>query len=145
MTFRTTGDTEVLLAAYEQWGEACLERLNGMFAFALWDGRSERLLVARDRFAEKPLFWARLEHGGIAFASEMKALLAHPQVSDDVDAGTLAEYVAGRYREDGEATLFRAIKRLPRRPRDDRRSERHRARLAVLDDALGRRGRADDA
>src|SRR6185503_13070051 len=73
--FRSTGDTEVLLRAYEQWGPECLSRLNGMFAFALWDNRNRRLLLARDRFGEKPLYIAR-GRNGLVFASEMKAILA---------------------------------------------------------------------
>jgi len=71
--FRTSSDTEVLLAAYLRWGIDCLPRLNGMFAFALWDGRSSRMFVARDRFGEKPLF-LREDAGVFAFASEIKAL-----------------------------------------------------------------------
>ncbi len=73
-SFRSSGDTEVLLRAYEAWGPACPQRFNGMFAFALWDGRRRRLVLARDRFGEKPLFLAR-GPGGLAFASEMKAIL----------------------------------------------------------------------
>ncbi|MBL8419100.1 MAG: asparagine synthetase B, partial [Dechloromonas sp.] len=72
-TFRTGSDTEVLLASYVHWGVECLSRLNGMFAFALWDAVQQRLFVARDRFGEKPLFWARPKDGCVAFASEMKA------------------------------------------------------------------------
>ena len=74
-TFRSTGDTEVLLRAYEQWGVEALPRLNGMFAFALWDERRRKLLLARDRFGEKPMFIARSPRG-IVFASEMKAIFA---------------------------------------------------------------------
>ncbi|MGE0601289.1 MAG: asparagine synthase (glutamine-hydrolyzing) [Dehalococcoidia bacterium] len=73
--FRSTGDTEVLLRAFEQWGTGCLQRLNGMFAFALWDNRKRTLTLARDRFGEKPLYMARSPRG-VVFASEMKAILA---------------------------------------------------------------------
>ena len=76
--FRTRSDTEVLLAAYDRWGADSLRRLNGMFAFAIWDRRRQTLFVARDRFGEKPVFFARLPDGGIAIASEMKALFAIP-------------------------------------------------------------------
>lgn len=73
--FRSEGDGEVLLRAYEAWGVGCLPKLNGMFAFAIWDGRKRQLLLARDRFGEKPLYAARSSRG-LAFASEMKAILA---------------------------------------------------------------------
>ena len=63
-SFVTHSDTEVLLTAYEHWGTECLPRLNGMFAFALWDGRRGELFLARDRFGEKPLFYTRLPGGG---------------------------------------------------------------------------------
>jgi asparagine synthase (glutamine-hydrolysing) len=111
-TFRSTGDTEVLLVAYEQWGVECLPRLNGMFAFALWDADREELFVARDRFGEKPLFTARLPHGGIAFASEMKALLAHPDLPARPHPAAVEAYAAGRYYEDSEQTLFDGIVRV---------------------------------
>lgn len=73
--FRSESDTEVILAAYAQWGEECLSRLNGMWAFAIWDTAERTLFLARDRFGKKPLFHAELPDGGFAFASEMKALL----------------------------------------------------------------------
>ena len=73
--FRSDSDTEVILAAYVQWGEDCLLRFNGMWAFAIWDTAERSLFLARDRFGKKPLFYAALPGGGFAFASEMKALL----------------------------------------------------------------------
>jgi asparagine synthase (glutamine-hydrolysing) len=111
--FRTESDTEVLIAAYAEWGTDCLTRLNGMFALALWDARQRRLLVARDRFGEKPIFYARMPHGGIAFASEAKALLAHPDIPAAIDEDALHSYLEGRYHESDDVTLFRGIKRLP--------------------------------
>jgi asparagine synthase (glutamine-hydrolysing) len=110
--FRTTSDTEVLLAAYERWGPGCLEHLNGMFAFAIWDASRRELFVARDRFGEKPLFFARLPEGGIAFASEMKALFAHPELSARAHAQAVVDYVEGRFYEDTEQTMFEGVERL---------------------------------
>ena len=110
--FRTRSDTEVLLAAYEQWGTACLARLNGMFAFAIWDGRRKELFVARDRLGEKPVFLVSLPNGGVAFASEMKALFAHPEVRPSASEKDVQRYVAGTYYEDDERTLFVGITRL---------------------------------
>jgi asparagine synthase (glutamine-hydrolysing) len=111
--FTTESDTEVLIAAYAQWGTDCLKRLNGMFAFALWDARRNQLFVARDRFGEKPLFYSRLPRGGFAFASEAKALFAHPGIPASVDDEAVAAYIAGRYDESDETTLFKGINRLP--------------------------------
>ena len=110
--FDTRSDTEVLLQAYEEWGPACVERLNGMFAFAIWDGHRQELFVARDRFGEKPLFYAPLRDG-TAIASEMKALFGHDELVPRADAETVAAYVEGRYHEDGERTMFAGIQRLP--------------------------------
>ena len=76
----------------EFWGEEALPRLNGMFAFLIWDARLRRMFVARDRFGEKPLFYAHLPDGGIVFASEMKALLRDPRIDAAIDEATLARY-----------------------------------------------------
>src|SRR5439155_1030293 len=92
----TRTDTEVILHAYEDEGPACLERLEGMFAFALWDGRRQRLVLARDRFGEKPLYYARLSRT-LLFASEPKALLMHPRVSRELDWTALARYLTYDY------------------------------------------------
>lgn len=88
--FRTRSDTEVVLRAYLQWGEDVAEHLDGMFAFAVWDERARRLLLVRDRLGVKPLFWAEVD-GGLAFASEPKALFAHPEIRPRVDADGLRE------------------------------------------------------
>lgn len=90
--FRSTGDTEVVLRAYERWGPGFVEHLDGMFALAVWDPRRARLLLARDRTGKKPLFWT-LEHGRITFASEAKGLAATPWVSLEPDRDRLPEFL----------------------------------------------------
>ncbi|MFJ5266343.1 asparagine synthase (glutamine-hydrolyzing) [Streptomyces sp. NPDC088387] len=92
--FRTTSDTEVVLHAYLEWGEEFAERLNGMYALALWDPRAEKLLLVRDRMGVKPLFYYPLPGGGVLFGSEAKAILAHPDVEAVVDREGLAEIFA---------------------------------------------------
>jgi asparagine synthase (glutamine-hydrolysing) len=111
--FRTQSDTEVLLVALCAWGEAALLRLNGMFAFALWDERAGRMLIARDRFGEKPLFVGRGRFGTVAIASEMKAILAHPLVPCSVSSTALERYGTGGWYEDDSNTFFEGIERLP--------------------------------
>ncbi|MEV4611448.1 asparagine synthase (glutamine-hydrolyzing) [Kitasatospora sp. NPDC049258] len=91
--FRTRSDTEVVLRAYLQWGEHLAERLNGMYAFALWDPRAEELLLVRDRMGVKPLYFHRTADG-VLFGSELKALLAHPLVQPTVDLDGLRELLA---------------------------------------------------
>ncbi|GAA2983851.1 asparagine synthase (glutamine-hydrolyzing) [Kitasatospora sp. NPDC006786] len=88
--FRTRSDTEVVLRAYLEWGEHLAERLNGMFAFAVWDVRREELLLVRDRMGVKPLYYHRTPDG-VIFGSEVKALLAHPAVRPVVDLDGLRE------------------------------------------------------
>jgi asparagine synthase (glutamine-hydrolysing) len=94
--FRGTSDTEVMLAAYRAWGDGFIERLNGMFAFALYDETKRRLLLARDRAGEKPLFF-RLDATGLRFASELKAMLADPAVPRRIDPVSLDLYLAFGY------------------------------------------------
>ncbi|KOG13475.1 asparagine synthase (glutamine-hydrolyzing) [Streptomyces viridochromogenes] len=88
--FSTRSDTEVVLRAYAEWGEGLADHLDGMFAFAVWDERAQRLLLVRDRLGVKPLFWAAVD-GGLAFASEPKALFRHPGIRPRVDADGLRE------------------------------------------------------
>ena len=109
--FRSTGDTEVVLAALARWGTAALARFTGMFAFALWDSPRRRLMLARDRFGVKPLFVASLPHG-LAFASEVPALLAHPSVSRDIDRTAIARWLQQGYPA-GRTTLVKGVWRLP--------------------------------
>ena len=95
--FRTQSDCEVLVHLFEDKGKDLLNDLEGMFAFALFDARRGELFLARDRFGEKPLYWARLPGGGLAFASEMKALLALPGVDRRLDIAAVAQFLATRY------------------------------------------------
>ncbi len=95
-SFRTSSDTEVLLASYREWGRDFLAHLNGMFAFGLYDPRDGTLLLARDRAGEKPLFY-REANGGISFASELKALLENPSVSRVLDLEAFAFFMASGY------------------------------------------------
>jgi asparagine synthase (glutamine-hydrolysing) len=89
--FRTACDTEVLLEAYRAWGESCLDRLSGMFAFAIWDAREQRLFCARDRAGEKPFYYA-LAAGSFLFASELKSLLLWPSFRRELDHEALADF-----------------------------------------------------
>lgn len=110
--FRTRSDTEVLLHLYEQHGEAMTERLNGMFAFAIWDRRKKELFLARDRFGKKPLYY--LENHGpyrFAFASEAKGLLALPDVSRAVEPTSVADFLAFGYVPEPRS-IFRSIRKL---------------------------------
>jgi asparagine synthase (glutamine-hydrolysing) len=111
--FRTKSDTEVLLAALREWGEKALLRLNGMFAFALWDERSRRMLIARDRFGEKPLFIGRGSFNTVVFASEMKAILVHPLIAVDINDRATERFGLGSWYEDDELTFFKDVERLP--------------------------------
>ena len=92
-SFRSNTDTEVILAAYDFWGDKCLTRLNGMFAIAIFDARKRIVFLARDRAGEKPLFY-RLERGTLYFSSELKGLLANPNLPRDVDPEALDSYLA---------------------------------------------------
>ncbi|HUI06847.1 MAG TPA: asparagine synthase (glutamine-hydrolyzing) [Verrucomicrobiae bacterium] len=104
-------DTEVILRAYEVWGEECLERLNGMFAFAIWDEREKVLFAARDRLGVKPFYYVEMADG-VAFASEVKALLQLPGVPREFNAAALPKYLAFLWVPDPD-TLFRGVKKLP--------------------------------
>jgi len=109
---RGTGDTPVLPHLYEEDGPEFVQRLEGMFAFALWDGARNRLVLGRDRLGKKPLVWTRLPDGTFAFASELKALLRLPDLRRDVDLAAIDAYLAFQYVPD-DATGLHAIKRVP--------------------------------
>ncbi|HEX9807647.1 MAG TPA: asparagine synthetase B, partial [Alteraurantiacibacter sp.] len=110
--FRTDGDTEVILAAWQRWGTDCLQRLDGMFAFAIYDRPTRRLFLARDRLGVKPLFYAPLSDGSIAFASEMKGLTAHPLLRREIDPLAVEDYLAWGYVPDTRSIL-KSVRKLP--------------------------------
>lgn len=154
--FRTRSDTEVLLNAYVEWGDRCVQRLNGIFAFGLWDERKQKLLLARDPLGVKPLYYAR-RGNALLFGSELKALLAHPLVHAEVDANGLAEVLtfvrapgSGIYRNvselrpghlavyrDGDLQVHRYWELRSAAHEDDRPTTAERIR-AMLDDAVRR-------
>ncbi|MHB8354645.1 MAG: asparagine synthase (glutamine-hydrolyzing), partial [Burkholderiales bacterium] len=109
--FATNSDTEVIAHLYEELGEKCLEKLNGMFALAVWDAKKEELFVARDRAGVKPLFYADLG-GSLYFASELKAMLAFNGMPRDIDGQALADYLSFYYIS-SPRSIFRHIRRLP--------------------------------
>src|SRR5690349_17525088 len=94
--FSSKGDTEVLVHLYEDLGPALVEKLDGMFAFALWDQRRRRLLLARDRVGKKPLFYAQ-RNGSLSFASELSALMVDREVPREVDHSSIECYLAFGY------------------------------------------------
>ncbi len=108
--FRSSSDTEVIIAAYREWGERCVERLNGMFAFAIWDSSRRRLFLARDRLGIKPLYYADTPLG-FAFASEVKALLPTGLIPE-VDLAALNKYLTFLWVPDPD-TLFKGVSKLP--------------------------------
>jgi asparagine synthase (glutamine-hydrolysing) len=113
--FHTKSDTEVIVHAWEAWGEQCVERFRGMFAFALWDRNRETLFLARDRLGVKPLFYALLDDGQLLFGSELKSLLAHGGLAHgmgDIDALAVEEYFALGYVAEPRC-IFRQANKLP--------------------------------
>lgn len=109
--FKTRSDTEVIVHAFEDKRDRCLESLSGMFAFALWDKKGKELFLARDRFGIKPLYYVKLPHA-FYFASEIRALLTHPDVPRETDLGSLDFYLTLGY-VPTPRTLFRHIQKLP--------------------------------
>jgi len=108
--FKSSSDTEVVIHLYEELGIRCLEKMNGMFAFALWDRHKKTLILARDRIGKKPLHYA-LSNEGIVFASELKALLTHPGVSREIDLKSLNRYLTYEY-VPAPDSIFKSIKKL---------------------------------
>lgn len=110
--FRTKCDTEAIIHAWEEWGPDCLQHLNGMFAFALWDRNRETLFLARDRLGKKPLHYAHTADGALAFSSELSSFAAVPGLSRQIDPQAVDDYFAFGYVPD-PATIYTAIRKLP--------------------------------
>lgn len=110
--FHTRSDTEVIVHAWEAWGERCVDRFRGMFAFALFDRNKDTLFVARDRLGVKPLFYSLLSDGTFIFGSELKSLLVHPQLRRDMDPAAIEEYFALGYVAEPR-TIFSGTYKLP--------------------------------
>jgi asparagine synthase (glutamine-hydrolysing) len=110
--FQTHSDTEVIVHAWEQWGEDCVDHFRGMFAFALWDMNRQVLFLARDRLGIKPLYYATLADGTFIFGSELKALLVHPGLVRAIDPRAIEDYFAYGYIPDPK-TIYRSASKLP--------------------------------
>jgi asparagine synthase (glutamine-hydrolysing) len=110
--FHTRSDTEVIVHGWEAWGERCVERFRGMFAFALHDRRQETLFLARDRLGVKPLYYSLLADGTLVFGSELKSLLVHPQLGRDIDPCAVEEYFAVGYVAEPRS-IFQRTAKLP--------------------------------
>ncbi len=109
--FETRTDTEILPHLYEEYGEAMLEHISGMFAFALWDKRKNKLLIARDRFGEKPLYYGVFD-GKLIFASELKVLMENPSVKTEINTHALRQYLSFDY-VPAPASIYKNIYKLP--------------------------------
>jgi asparagine synthase (glutamine-hydrolysing) len=110
--FHTKSDTEVIVHAWEQWGEDCVKRFRGMFAFVLWDRNRQTLFMARDRLGVKPLYYALLDDGTLLFGSELKSLLAHGGLKRDIDPLAIEEYFALGYVAEPRC-IFREAHKMP--------------------------------
>lgn len=109
--FTTRSDTEILPHLYEEYGDALLEHVNGMYAFSLWDAKRKKLIIARDRFGEKPLYYGIFD-GKLIWASELKAIVAHPAVAPELDLNALRHYVSFDY-VPAPMSIFKGIHKLP--------------------------------
>lgn len=112
VTYHTRCDTETILRLYERHGRECALHLRGMFAFAVWDARRGELLLVRDRFGVKPLYYSHLDDGSLYFGSEIKSILASGAVRPAMNMGALPDFLAN-HAPSGEETLFAGIRRLP--------------------------------
>ena len=110
-TFATRSDTEVLLHGYEQWGKAMLDKLRGMFTFAIWDRHAQTLFCARDHFGIKPLYYYQNDAGELLFGSEIKSFLDHPGFKKELNEDQLSLYLSYQF-SPGENTFFRGVKKL---------------------------------
>jgi asparagine synthase (glutamine-hydrolysing) len=110
--FRTGSDTEVIVHGYEEWGERCVERFRGMFAFAIWDSRRRRLVLVRDRLGVKPLYYTELPGRGVVFGSELKSLVEDPDVTRDWRPEAIDAYLTLLYIP-APMTVYRGIQKLP--------------------------------
>jgi asparagine synthase (glutamine-hydrolysing) len=111
-TFKTHSDTEAIVHAFEEYGPRCVERLRGMFGLALWDARDGSIFVARDRVGKKPLYYTRTPRGALVFGSELKCLLAHPEVGRETSPEALDAYLTWGYVPD-PLSVFKGIEKLP--------------------------------
>jgi asparagine synthase (glutamine-hydrolysing) len=111
-TFHTNGDTEVLLAAYQQWGAGCLRRLNGMWAFVIYDRLERRVFASRDRFGVKPLFWYQ-DKRGLAFVSEIKAIRDSGYASLSPNWRTIARFLFDESLDTDDETFYSEVRRMP--------------------------------
>ena len=110
--FRTHSDTEVIVCAWQEWGEKCVEQLRGMFAFAIWDIKKQSLFIARDRMGIKPLYYTWLANGQFIFGSELKVLMAHPEFKKELDFYATEEYFALGYIPEPR-TIYKNVFKLP--------------------------------
>jgi len=109
--FRSRSDSEVIVHGYEEWGEGIFEKLNGMFAFAIWNSKRSRLFLVRDRIGIKPLYYFQKDNGSILFASELSALRAHPEFDAEIDRKSLYDYLLLSY-VPTPWTIFEGVKKL---------------------------------
>jgi asparagine synthase (glutamine-hydrolysing) len=109
--FKTNSDTETIVHAYEEFGTACVEKLRGMFAFAIWDFRKETLFAARDRVGKKPFYYGLTDEGNFVFGSELKVLLAHGEIKKDIDFAALDAYLTFGYVPE-EFCIFKRVEKL---------------------------------